>query len=157
MAVLSTRSLEAPPSDARLVADACLKAAAELGFSKEELGEIVGRHRTSLERSGLEPSSKEGQLGLLFLRVARSLDALMGADLQLMRHWLEQPNAHLAGQCRPLLFSVKASGALLPISMPCVANPDQRVPLDGVVSRSQTARAIKPQSAGPATWPNRPG
>ena len=113
MVVLSTRSLEAPPSDARLVADACLKAAAELGFSKEELGEIVGRHRTSLERSGLEPSSKEGQLGLLFLRVVRSLDALMGADVELMRNWIEQPNAHLAGQCpRILLFSVEGLGRL---------------------------------------------
>jgi hypothetical protein len=111
MAVLSARPVEAAPSDARLVADACLKAAAELRLSKEELGEIVGRHRTSLERSGLEPSSKEGQLGLLFLRVARSLDALMGADVELMRHWLEQPNAHLAGQCpRQLLFSVEGLG-----------------------------------------------
>ncbi|QNI66387.1 hypothetical protein [Synechococcus sp. BMK-MC-1] len=90
VAVLSASSLEAPPSDARLVADACLKAAAELGFSKDALGDIVGRHRTSLERSGLEPSSKEGQLGLLFLRVVRSLDALMGADVELMRHWMEQ-------------------------------------------------------------------
>ena len=113
MALLSASSLEAPPSDARLVADACLKAAAELGFSKDELGDIVGRHRTSLERSGLEPSSKEGQLGLLFLRVVRSLDALMGADVELMRHWMEQPNAHLAGQCpRKLLFSVEGLGRL---------------------------------------------
>ena len=90
------------------MADACLKAAAELGFLKDELGDIVGRHRT-----GLEPSSKEGQLGLLFLRVVRSLDALMGADVELMRHWMEQPNAHLAGQCpRKLLFSVEGLGRL---------------------------------------------
>jgi hypothetical protein len=111
LAVVSAKPAEAAPSDARLMADACLKAAGELGLAKEELGEIVGRHRTSLERSGLEPSSKEGQLGLLFLRVARSLDALMSADLELMRHWLEQPNAHLAGQCpRQLLFSVEGLG-----------------------------------------------
>jgi len=111
MAVLSARPVEAAPSDARLVADACLKAAAELGLSKDELGEIVGRHRTSLERTGLEPGSKEGQLGLLFLRLARSLNALMGADFALMRHWMEQPNAHLAGQCpRQLLFSVEGLG-----------------------------------------------
>ena len=111
MAVFSARPVGAAPSDARLAADACLQAAAELGLSKDELGEIVGRHRTSLERSGLEPSSKEGQLGLLFLRVARSLDALMGADIELMRHWLKQPNAHLAGQCPwQLLFSVEGLG-----------------------------------------------
>lgn len=59
---------------------------------------IVGRHRTCLERSGLLPQSKEGQLGLLFLRVMRSLDALMGSDPELMRHWLVQPNHHLGEQ-----------------------------------------------------------
>jgi uncharacterized protein (DUF2384 family) len=108
--VVATRhlSIEAASSDARLVADACQKAAVELGLSKDELGDIVGRHRTSLERRGLEPSSKEGQLGLLFLRVARSLDALMGADVELMRHWLEQPNHHLGEQApRQLLASVE--------------------------------------------------
>jgi len=95
------------------VADARLKAAAELWFSKEELGDSVGRHCTILERRGLEPSSKEGQLGLLFLRVVRSFDALMGADVELMPHWMEQPNAHLAGQCpRKLLFSVEGLGRL---------------------------------------------
>ena len=63
------------------MATACLKAEAELSLSKDELGGIVGWHGTSLERSGLDPRSKEGELGLLFLRVARSLDALMGADI----------------------------------------------------------------------------
>jgi hypothetical protein len=72
MAVSPHRVVEAASSDARLVDDACQKAAAELGLSKDELGEIVGRHRTSLERRGLEPRSKEGQLGLLFLPVART-------------------------------------------------------------------------------------
>ena len=110
MTVLVRRQY-ASAADAQLIAEACLRAAAEVGLSKEELGAIVGRHRTSLERSGLPPQSKEGQLGLLFLRVMRSLDALMGSDPELMRHWLEQPNAHLAGQCpRQLLFSVEGLG-----------------------------------------------
>lgn len=107
MAVLE-RGADTSAADARLVADACLKAAAELGISKDELGGIVGRHRTSLERSGLDPASKEGELGLLFLRVARSLDALMGSDPELMQHWLTQPNRHLAQQApRQLLASVE--------------------------------------------------
>jgi uncharacterized protein (DUF2384 family) len=106
MAVLE-RGQEASAADAQLVAAACLKAAAEIGLSKEELGAIVGRHRTSMERRGLPPASKEGQLGLLFLRVVRSLDALMGSDPELMKHWLEQPNHHLGEQVpRHLLASV---------------------------------------------------
>ncbi|MFT5340735.1 MAG: hypothetical protein ACI9IO_002499 [Cyanobium sp.] len=97
VAVLERRQ-DASAADAHLIAEACLRAADEVGLSKEELGAIVGRHRTSLERSGLPPQSKEGQLGLLFLRVMRSLDALMGSDPELMRYWLEQPNHHLGEQ-----------------------------------------------------------
>ena len=101
------RSQEASAADAHLVAAACLKAASELGLSKEELGAIVGRHRTSMERSGLPPASKEGQFGLLFLRVVRSLDALMGSNPEFMKHWMEQPNHHLGEQTpRQLLVSV---------------------------------------------------
>lgn len=107
MAVLE-RQQDTSATDAQLVAQACLRAAAEVGLSKDELGAIVGRHRTSLERSGLPPDSKEGQLGLLFLRVMRSLDALMGSDPELMRSWLEQPNRHLSEQVpRQLLASVE--------------------------------------------------
>jgi uncharacterized protein (DUF2384 family) len=107
MAVLE-RPQEASAADARLIAEACLRAAAEVGLSKQELGAIVGRHRTSLERNGLPPQSKEGQLGLFFLRVMRSLDALMGSDPELMRHWLEQPNHHLGEQApHQLLASVE--------------------------------------------------
>jgi len=40
--------------------------------------------------------------------VARSLDALMGSDTELMQHWLMQPNRHLAQQApRQLLASVE--------------------------------------------------
>lgn len=51
----------------------------------------MGKHRTSIERTGLDPKTKEGELGLLFVRVYRSLHALMGGDQALMRHWIEQP------------------------------------------------------------------
>ena len=64
------RSQEDSAADAHLVSAACLKAASEIGLSKEELGAIVGRHRTSM---------------------VRSLDALMGSNPELMKHWMEQP------------------------------------------------------------------
>ena len=107
MAVLE-RPQESSAAAARLIAEACLRAAAEVGLSKHEFGAIVGRHRTSLERNDLPPQSKEGQLGLLFQRVMPSLDALMGSDPELMRHWLEQPNRHLGEQApRQLLASLE--------------------------------------------------
>ena len=52
-------------------------------------------------------------MSLLFPLVVRTLDVLMGADVELMRHWIEQPDAHLTGQCsRMLLFSVAGLGCL---------------------------------------------
>ena len=85
-------------SDAQLVAEACGRAAQVLGLSKEDLGAVVGKHRTTIDRSGLDPHTKEGELALIFLRVYRSLHALYGGDHALMRHWMEQPNHHFGKQ-----------------------------------------------------------
>ena len=84
--------------DAQLVAEACGRAAQALGLTRDELSAVVGKHRTSIERTGLDPKTKEGELGLLFLRVYRSLHALMGGDQALMRHWMEHPNRQLGEQ-----------------------------------------------------------
>ena len=46
---------------------------------------------------GLDPDTKEGELALLFLRLYRSLDALVGGDDAKARDWLHAENAHLAG------------------------------------------------------------
>lgn len=59
---------------------------------------MVGKHRTTIERSGLDPHTKAGELGLLLIRVYRSLHALYGGDKELMRHWLQQRNRHLGDQ-----------------------------------------------------------
>jgi uncharacterized protein (DUF2384 family) len=85
-------------SDAQLVAEACSRAAHALGLTRDELSAVVGKHRTSIERTGLDPKTKEGELALLFVRVYRSLHALMGGDQALMRHWMEQPNRHFGEQ-----------------------------------------------------------
>ena len=44
-----------------------------------------------------DPESKQGELGLLFLRLFRSLDALMGGDEGKSRAWLRAENSHLGG------------------------------------------------------------
>lgn len=92
-------------SDAQLVAQACGRAAQVLGLSKEELSAVVGKHRTTIDRTGLDPKTKEGELALLLLRVYRSLHALCGGDRDLMRHWMEQPNHHLSEQPPRLLLA----------------------------------------------------
>ena len=45
----------------------------------------------------LDPARKEGELALLFLRLYRSLDALVGGDDTRARDWLHARNDHLRG------------------------------------------------------------
>jgi uncharacterized protein (DUF2384 family) len=92
-------------ADAQLVAEACGRAAQVLGLSRDELSAVVGKHRTSIDRTGLDPNTKEGELALLLLRVYRSLHALYGGDHTLMLHWMKQPNHHLGEQPPRLLLA----------------------------------------------------
>ncbi|MCX5957525.1 MAG: MbcA/ParS/Xre antitoxin family protein [Cyanobacteria bacterium] len=95
-------------TDAQLVAEACGRAIKVLGLSRDELSAVVGKHRTSIDRTGLDPKTKAGELALLLLRAYRSLHSLFGGDHTLMRHWLEQPNHHLGEQPpRLLLFRIE--------------------------------------------------
>ncbi|WP_373044501.1 antitoxin Xre/MbcA/ParS toxin-binding domain-containing protein [Vulgatibacter sp.] len=91
---------------------AVLRAADLLGVSQKELAAIVGVSAATLSRiaSGqkkLAPASKEGELGLLFVRVFRSLDALLGGEAARCRAWLRAYNDHLQGVPLELLQSVR--------------------------------------------------
>ncbi|WP_094554579.1 MbcA/ParS/Xre antitoxin family protein [Synechococcus sp. 1G10] len=103
LAPISQQPVTTP--DAQLVAEACRRAAQALGLSRDELSAVVGKHRTSIERTGLDPETKEGELALLFVRVYRSLHSLFGGDQTLMRHWMQQPNHHLGEQPPRLLLA----------------------------------------------------
>jgi hypothetical protein len=80
---------------------AVLAAAERLGVRGRTLGDVLGTSEASVSRlrSGrsLDPASKQGELALLFLRLFRSLDALMGGDEGKARLWLRGENAHLGG------------------------------------------------------------
>ena len=56
---------------------------------------------------GIAPASKEGELALLFLRVYRSLDTLVGGDDARARAWLSAHNDHLGGVPADRLTSVQ--------------------------------------------------
>lgn len=45
----------------------------------------------------LEPATKSGELALLFVRVFRSLDALVGGDETKARAWFHAENEHVRG------------------------------------------------------------
>lgn len=89
------------PDAAPVLAKAVLSAATRLGIRNRQLSAILGSSEASISRlqsgRGLEPDSKEGELALLFVRLYRSLDALVGGDDAKARAWLSSHNAHLGG------------------------------------------------------------
>jgi len=92
--------LAAPNPDA-VVAKAALAAAHRLGFTNRHLASVIGLSEASVSRMergrGVDPDSKEGELALMFVRLFRSLDALMGGNDAQSSAWLHAHNDHLAG------------------------------------------------------------
>jgi hypothetical protein len=96
---------------AAVLTKAVLSAAARLSLRQKQLAAILGSSEASISRlqrgRGIDPASKEGELALLFLRVYRSLDALVGGDDARAREWLHAPNQHLGGVPADRLASVE--------------------------------------------------
>ncbi len=93
--------LETPePAPDEVLTKAVRSAAGRLGVRNRQLARVLGTSEASVSRmSGertIDPASKEGELALLFLRLFRSLDALVGGDEAKARAWLESENVHLA-------------------------------------------------------------
>jgi hypothetical protein len=92
---------EVRPDSAMVLAKAVLSAAARLGLRNRYLATLLGTSEASVSRlhrsRGIDPASREGEVALLFLRLYRSLDALVGGDDAQARAWLHAENDHLGG------------------------------------------------------------
>lgn len=91
---------QAQADPAAVLAKAVLRAADQLGLKQGELAAVLGIHRTAVSRlrhQTLDPASKEGELALLFIRIARALFALTGGDRDWMLHFMRSPNALTGG------------------------------------------------------------
>jgi uncharacterized protein (DUF2384 family) len=90
---------------------AILRAAERLALPQRVLCRILGVSAASLSRLGrarsIDPESKEGELAILFVRLYRALDSLVGGDDDKARAWLEAPNAHLGAVPLELIQSVQ--------------------------------------------------
>ena len=91
-----------------ILTKALLRAAALLELSSASLARVLGVSEASVSRlvSGarsVDPSSKEGELALLLVRVYRSLDALVGTDAAQRKAWLRSPNRALNGRPSDLI------------------------------------------------------
>jgi transcriptional regulator with XRE-family HTH domain len=92
----------APPERQTVVATALLRAAERLGVSARELSDIVGASEATLSRlkqgaTATRLSAKSYELALLFIRLYRSLDAIVGGDERSAREWLRNRNSALGG------------------------------------------------------------
>ena len=98
----------APRADVVLTR-ALLRAAERLGLSQRDLAAVLGVSPSTLSRlprRPLDPRRKEGELAILFVRLYRSLDALLGGDTGKARRWLHAPNHHLGGAPAELVRTV---------------------------------------------------
>ncbi len=94
------------PDAGVVLGKACLRAAERLGLSRAELGQVLGRDRSSISRSGIDPDSKAGELALLLIRCFRSLAVSVDDNDEQMREWLSTPNTHTGGVPREQVRTV---------------------------------------------------
>lgn len=98
---MNTRLSLWEPEPGRVLARAVLSAADRLGVRNNRLARVIGTSEASVSRLSagrrIDPRSKEGELALLFLRLFRSLDALVGGNEAQARAWLHAENRHLGG------------------------------------------------------------
>jgi transcriptional regulator with XRE-family HTH domain len=89
---------------------AVLRAADRLGLTQRDLAGVLGLSPATLSRlprRPLDPQSKEGELAILFVRLYRSLDALLGrGNTAKARTWLHASNSHLGGVPAELIHSI---------------------------------------------------
>lgn len=100
------------PDEASVLTKAVLRAADRLGLKQQRLAAVVGSSAASISRltSGeraIAPASKEGELALLFLRLFRSLDAVVGGDERAAHAWFHAHNLHLGGVPAELASSIE--------------------------------------------------
>lgn len=107
MATSLARKPSANAADpAAVLTKAALRAAEILDVPQRALASIIGVSPSTISRAAnarapLDPDSKAGELARLWLRVFRSLDAIVGSNDAAARTWLTSPNIAFAG-ARPL-------------------------------------------------------
>lgn len=89
------------PQTELVIAKALLRAADLLGVTARELSRVVGVSEATLSRLKRNPSDagrlagKPQELALLFIRLYRSLDAILGGDDAAARRWMRAENTAL--------------------------------------------------------------
>ena len=107
------RALPTPKPEPRLVlTGAVLRACALLEITQSSLARILGLSPSTVSRMAngtyrLDDQKKEWELGALFVRLFRSLDAVIGSNDTAARGWLTGQNTALAGRPIELIRSTE--------------------------------------------------
>lgn len=100
----AARKPPAPDTNpARVLTKAALRAADILEIPQRTLAEIIGVSASTISRAAhggtpVDPDSKAGELTKLWVRVFRSLDAIVGSNDVAARAWLNSANAAFGGK-----------------------------------------------------------
>ena len=94
------------PDPNRVLGTAVLRAAERMGLSRNDLSGIIGRDRSSISRSGIDPASKSGELAKILIRCYRALAVMVDDNQEQINEWLETPNSHTGGVPSEQLRSV---------------------------------------------------
>jgi hypothetical protein len=93
------------------VTKAVLRAAGRLGLTNRAVAAVLGLSEASVSRMGsgtfqLAANDKPFELAVLFLRLYRSLDAIVAGDDAAARAWLRAENTVLGGKPVALIQSI---------------------------------------------------
>jgi hypothetical protein len=97
--------------EAAVVTKGVVRAAARLGLTNRVVAAVLGLSEATVSRMGtgvyqVEPGSKPFELAVLFLRLFRSLDAIVGGDTAVAQAWLQNENTALKAAPITLIESV---------------------------------------------------
>src|SRR5215204_1378868 len=113
LTLMSTSSVTQPQlvDDGLLVAEPALAAADRIGLPNVVLARVIGRDPSSISRlragdHRLKRNEKSFELAVLFVRLYRSLDAIVGGDKAAASAWLRAENTALRARPIDLIQSV---------------------------------------------------
>ena len=101
-----------PAARGKTLSKATLRAAQLLGLTQAELAPILGLSRATVSRMAageypLSDGQKSWELAALFVRLFRSLDALVGSKDEQAKAWLNSENAALGATPRQLISTAE--------------------------------------------------
>ncbi|NDX18471.1 antitoxin Xre/MbcA/ParS toxin-binding domain-containing protein [Acinetobacter baumannii] len=82
----------------KVLAKAVLSSAKQLGLTQDQLAIVLNLDSVeTLNSLELDPDSSQGELAIILIRIAISLDTLTGGETKWMQHFMKSPNKLIKG------------------------------------------------------------